>query len=195
MAQEFPSLCVRSEWVTKSHVSCSREEMSLSHPREMEGAGTMSSSLSSRSTGDRWAGLKTSNSPNERAASEPLCPPATLHLWLNLWMSDMLRTDQQELYSLISPKKTTSPLSSRHHIVSSASLLEYQLSRFVLVRRLVPLNFTAIKSVRKNHGGSVFGEKQMPGVETHHLSQSFETQWKGSHLLSLYKKNRREQTK
>lgn len=59
----------------------------------------------------------------------------------------------------------------------------------------MPLNFTAIKSVMMHHGGSVFEKKQMPGVETHHLGQSFETQWKGSQLLSLYKRNRREQTK
>lgn len=64
-----------------------------------------------------------------------------------------------------------------------------------LVRCLVPLNFTAIKSVMKHHGGSVFGKKQMPGVETHHLRQSFETEWKSSLLLSLYKNNRREQIK
>lgn len=38
MAQEFPSLCVPSEWPTKSRVSCSYEDMSLSCPREMEGA-------------------------------------------------------------------------------------------------------------------------------------------------------------
>lgn len=87
---------------------------------------TMSSSLSSRSSGDRWAGLKSFSSLNEQASSQLLCPPATWHLWLNLWMFDMLRTNQQESYSLILPKKTKSPLSSRHHIVSSASLLECQ---------------------------------------------------------------------
>lgn len=57
------------------------------------------------------------------------------------------------------------------------------------------LKVTAIKSAMKHHGGSVFGKKQMPGVETHHLRQSSETLWKGSQLLSLYKRNRREQTK
>lgn len=36
------------------------------------------------------------------------------------------------------------------------------------------LKVTAIKSAMKHHGGSVFGKKQMPGVETHHLRQSSE---------------------
>lgn len=93
----IPFLVVPSEWGTKGHVSCSQEEMNLSRPREMEGSGTMSSSLSSRSSGDRWAGLKSSNSLHEHASSQPLCPLPTWPLWLNLWMFDKLGTDQQEL--------------------------------------------------------------------------------------------------
>lgn len=60
---------------------------------------------------------------------------------------------------------------------------------------LVPLKFTAVNSVMKHHGYSVFWKEQMPGVETCHLQQPFEIQWKGSQLLSLNKGNRREQTK
>lgn len=106
MAQEFPSLCVPTEWATKSRVSCSQEEMSLSCPREMEGAGIMSSSLSSESSGDRWAGSKSFSILNEHASSQPLYSPATWHLWLNLWIFDMLSTDQEESHFSKENKKS-----------------------------------------------------------------------------------------
>lgn len=42
---------------------------------------------------------------------------------------------------------------------------------------------------------SVFWKEQMPGVETCHLKQPFEIQWKCSQLLSLNRGNKREKTK
>lgn len=60
---------------------------------------------------------------------------------------------------------------------------------------LVLLKFTAVESVIKHNGYSVFWKEQMPGIEICHLKQPFEIQCKGSQLLSLNKGNRREQTK
>lgn len=71
MAQESPSLCVPSEQATKSSVSCSRGRR-VYRAQEMEGAGTMSNSLSSGSSGDRGADLKSFNSFNDHASSQPL---------------------------------------------------------------------------------------------------------------------------